>query len=621
MCGFVGIVSISPQASHTWLSCGNNEMIHRGPDSQGEWWSEDGRVGLAHRRLSVLDLSDSADQPMHNIECTLSIVFNGEIYNFRELRGELEKKGYKFLTSSDTEVLLAAYCAWGTNCLSHFNGMFAFAIYDTREQVLFLARDRAGEKPLFYHNLKGVLHFASELKALFSAPTLERKIELESLDCYLAMGYVPGDRCMVQGFNKLPPAHAMQFDLKSGKTKIWRYWQLPELHEVSPEGAKDETALLDELETLLEQAVQRQLVADVPVGILLSGGVDSSLITAMAARKSSRVQTFSIGFPGHGKIDETEHARLIAQHFGTQHTELMAESASASLVAILAKQFDEPMVDSSMIPTFLVSQLVRKHCKVALGGDGGDELFGGYGHYSRLLWMQKKLGFIPSPLRSSIAFTAEKLLPVGMKGRNWLQFLSADLENNLPLISTRFDLTTRRRLMKKSNIHNIAEALVKSRVPVHPDLLQRSTRMDFENYLAEDLLVKVDRASMLNSLEIRAPFLDQHLVEFAFAKVPSHLKANILQKKILLKRLTARVLPPNFDRQRKQGFSIPLAEWLKGGKFRELFNDILRDPHCSFDARIINSLLRGQDRGHNNSERLFALVLFELWRREYGVSI
>jgi len=273
-----------------------------------------------------------------------------------------------------------------------------------------------------------------------------------------------------------------------------------------------------------------------------------------------------------------------------------------------------------MIPSFLVSQLVRKHCKVALGGDGGDELFGGYGHYSRLLWMQKRLGFIPYPLRSSIAFAAEKLLPVGMKGRNWLQFLSSDLENNLPLITTRFDLTTRCKLMKNHNFHNIAEALVKSRVPSQHDLLQRSTRMDFENYLAEDLLVKVDRSSMLNSLEMRSPFLDQHLIEFAFGKVPSKLKANILQKKILLKRLTERVLPSSFDRQRKQGFSIPLTEWLKDGKFRELFIDVLRDSHCTFDTQAVNNLLVGQDRGYNNSERLFALVLFELWRREYGVS-
>ena len=320
-------------------------------------------------------------------------------------------------------------------------------------------------------------------------------------------------------------------------------------------------------------------------------------------------------------MDETEHARLIARHFGTRHTELMAEDATADLLPLLARQFDEPMVDSSMIPTLLVSQLVRQHCTVALGGDGGDELFGGYGHYSRLQWMQRKLGSIPRPLHSGIALAAEKLLPVGVKGRNWLQGLGVDLDKGLPLIASCFDTTTRGRLLAaRSGWHAQAEDVLRCRVPVHPDLLQRATRMDFANYLAEDILVKVDRASMLNSLELRAPLLDYRLIEFAFGKVPSHLKATAKDKKILLKRLTARVLPHEFDRQRKQGFSIPLGEWLKGGAFRALFNEVLRDPECSFDAGTVDSLLRGQDRGRSNGERLFALVLFELWRREYGVT-
>jgi asparagine synthase (glutamine-hydrolysing) len=472
---------------------------------------------------------------------------------------------------------------------------------------------------LFYHQANGVLRFASELKALLADPALPRRIDPAALDCYLAMGYVPGERCMLQGFNKLPPAHALLFDLQTGQAKIWRYWQLPELEATSSRPV-DDAALLDELEALLEDAVRRQMVADVPVGVLLSGGVDSSLITAMAVRSSSQVQTFTIGFPGHGKLDETEHARLIARHFGTRHTELMAEPATADLLPRLARQFDEPMVDSSMIPTFLVSQLVRQHCTVALGGDGGDELFGGYHHYSRLLWRQKKLRPIPRPLRNGIALAAEKLLPVGVKGRNWLQGLGADLDKGLPLIASCFDATTRGRLLAvQSGWHAQAEDVLLSRVPVHPDLLQRATRMDFAN-LAENILVKVDRASMLNSLELRAPFLDYRLIEFAFGKVPSHLKATPQDKKILLKRLTARVLPPGFDRQRKQGFSIPLAEWLKCGAFRALFQEVLRDPKCSFDARTVDGLLRGQDRGRSNSERLFALVLFELWRREYGVG-
>ena len=620
MCGIVGIASNTSQAQRAWLAIGRDAMTHRGPDDAGEWWSTDGRVGLAQRRLAIIDLSPAGHQPMHDASGALSIVFNGEIYNFSDLRAELIAKGHGFRSHSDTEVILAAYREWGTECLARFNGMFTFALFDARQHTVFLARDRAGEKPMFYHQAGGVLRFASELKALLADPALPRRIDPTALDCYLAMGYVPGERCMLQSFNKLPPAHALLFDLQTGQTKIWRYWQLPELEAASSRPV-DETALLDELEALLEDAVRRQMVADVPVGVLLSGGVDSSLITAMAVRSSSQVQTFTIGFPGHGKLDETEHARLIARHFGTRHTELMAEPATADLLPRLARQFDEPIVDSSMIPTFLVSQLVRQHCTVALGGDGGDELFGGYGHYSRLQWMQRKLGPIPCPLRIGIALAAEELLPVGVKGRNWLQGLGVDLDKGLPLIASCFDATTRGRLLAaQSGWHAQAEDVLRSRVPVHPDLLQRATRMDFVNYLAEDILVKVDRASMLNSLELRAPLLDYRVIEFAFGKVPSHLKATAKDKKILLKRLTARVLPPEFDRQRKQGFSIPLAEWLKGGAFRALFHEVLRDPKCSFDAGTVDSLLGGQDRGRSNSERLFALVLFELWRREYGVT-
>ena len=620
MCGIVGIASTTTLAHRAWMSIGRDAMTHRGPDDAGEWWSADGRVGLAQRRLAIIDLSTAGHQPMRNAAGTLSIVFNGEIYNFADLRNELIAKGYGFRSHSDTEVLLAAYREWGTECLARLNGMFAFALFDALKQKVFLARDRAGEKPLFYRQGNRELRFASELKALLADPALPRRINPAALDSYLAMGFVPGDYCMLQGFNKLPPAHALLFDLQTGQNQIWRYWQLPEL-EVTSSRSVDEPALLDKLEALLEDAVRRQMVADVPVGVLLSGGVDSSLITAMAVRTSSQVQTFTIGFHGHGKLDETEHARLIARHFGTRHTELMAEDVTEDLMPRLARQFDEPMLDSSIIPTFLVSQLVRQHCKVALGGDGGDELFGGYSHYSRLHWLQKKLGSIPLPLRNGIAMAAEKLLPVGLKGRNWLQGLGVDLDKSLPMIASCFDETTRGRLLTaQSGWHAQAEDMLRSRIPVHTDLLQRATRMDFYNYLPEDILVKVDRASMLNSLEVRAPFLDYRLIEFAFSKVPSHLKATLLNKKILLKHLTTRVLPPEFDRQRKQGFSIPLAAWLKGGAFRELFNGVLRDPECSFDARTVDSLLRGQDRGRSNSERLFALVLFELWRREYGVT-
>jgi asparagine synthase (glutamine-hydrolysing) len=584
------------------------------------WWSDCGRVGLAHRRLTILDLSPLGHQPMHLAEAGLSIVFNGEIYNFADLRSELERLGHSFRSHSDTEVLLAAYHQWGTECLSRLNGMFAFALFDASRQRLFLARDRAGEKPLYYRLADGCLHFASELKALLAHPALPRRIDAEALDCYLAMGFVPGERCILQGYLKLSPAHAMTFDLNSGNARVWRYWQLPELEPGT--ATIDEDALLDELESLLEDAVGRQLVADVPVGILLSGGVDSSLVTAMAVRRSSQVRTFSIGFPGHGKLDETPHARLIARHFGTEHTELMADPTSADLLPVLARQFDEPMVDSSMFPTFLASKLVRQHCTVALGGDGGDELFGGYNHYSRLVWMQRRLGLVPHGLRQLVARGTEHFLPPGIKGRNYLQSLDVDFRHGLPLIASYFDATTRRRLLRGHPGHPLAaEGIREARIPRHPDLLQRANRMDFENYLADDILVKVDRASMLNSLEVRAPLLDVRLIEFAFGKVPSRLKATENEKKILLKRLAQRVLPPEFDRQRKQGFSIPLADWLKAGPFRDLFWDTLTAADALFHALTMRSLLNGQDRGYSNSERLFALVQFELWRRCYRVSM
>jgi len=268
-------------------------MTHRGPDDAGEWWSVDHRVGLGHRRLSILDLSPLGHQPMRDEARGLTIAFNGEIYNHRELREELSAQGFAFRSHSDTEVLLAAYAAWDQDCLARLNGMFAFALYDAPRQTMLLARDRAGEKPLFYRLEQGVLCFASELKALMVDTALPRRIDPAALDCYLAMGFVPGERCILQGYNKLPPAHALTFDVRSGATRVWRYWSVPEF-STEPPSAVDEAALLDELEALLEDAVSRQMVADVPVGVLLSGGLDSSLVTAMAVRRSSKVRSFGV---------------------------------------------------------------------------------------------------------------------------------------------------------------------------------------------------------------------------------------------------------------------------------------------------------------------------------------
>ncbi|PJI89799.1 asparagine synthase (glutamine-hydrolyzing) [Sphingomonas koreensis] len=615
MCGIAGVASRHELPRSGWLGDAVGALHHRGPDDTGQWWSPDGRVGLAQARLAIIDLSPGGHQPMHREADRLSVVFNGEIYNFRDLRAELEGLGHVFRSHSDTEVLLAAYAQWGIGCLTRLNGMFAFAIFDARANKVYFARDRAGEKPLFYHAANGTIHFASELKTLLADPTLPRVIDPAALDGYLLTGYVPGDGCILAGYRKLPPGHAMELDLSSGAHRVWRYWNLPDYAPVED----DDAGLLGELEALLEDAVGRQLVADVPVGVLLSGGVDSSLITAMAVRNAAKVRTFTIGFAGAGPLNEIEHARLIADHFGTEQVELMAEPTVAELLPRLAAQFDEPMADSSMFPTFMVSELVRQHCTVALGGDGGDELFGGYGHYSQLLALRAKVGAVPGPLRSLAARTAETLLPLGFRGRNWLKGLDVDFRHGLPLPSGFFDAASRRKLL--GGAHPItAEADYRSRIPAMDDLLQRATRTDFGTYLSEDILVKVDRTSMLTSLEVRAPFLDHRLIEFAFGKVPSRLKATASDKKILLKQLAARVLPPQFDRQRKQGFSIPLADWLKAGPFREMFWSVLTDCDCLFDRRAVQALLDGQDAGRSNGDRLFALAQFELWRRAYGIG-
>jgi asparagine synthase (glutamine-hydrolysing) len=621
MCGIIGVISVRPVTNSAFLTAGREAMRHRGPDDAGEWWSQDNCVGLGHRRLSIVDLGPGGHQPMLNTNGKLSIVFNGEIYNYLDLKKELQAKGYTFSSNSDTEVILAAYLEWGTGCITHFNGMFAFSLYDSSKRKVFMARDRAGEKPFYYKLSNGVLHFASELKGLMADPSLERTIDREAMDCYLSMGYVPGEICILKGVKKLPPAHALEFNLENGELKKWQYWHLPEVENYGT-GKVNEVELLDELEALLQDAVGRQLIADVPVGVLLSGGVDSSLVTGMAVRAASNVKTFTIRFPGFAKYDETEHARLIANHFETEHVELEAAESTVDMLPMLARQFDEPIVDSSMIPTYLVSKLIREHCTVALGGDGGDELFGGYGHYSRLLWLQEKLSSIPRGLRLPVADLAEKLLPVGYKGRNWLQGMGVDLENGLPLIANYFDRTSRKKLLKNIDYWVIAgESIREKRIPSSTDLLQRATRMDFENYLPEDILVKVDRASMLNSLEVRAPFLDYRVIEFAYSKVPTYLKTSTSDKKILLKKLCSRMLPAEFDQQRKQGFSIPLAHWLQSGPWLEYFQEILLDSDSMFTKDFVDGLIDGQKKGRSNSERLFSLVLFELWRKEFNVSI
>lgn len=628
MCGIVGIVSSEPFGSRcSLLDAMRDTMHHRGPDDAGTWWSPDGRTGLAHRRLAILDLTPGGHQPMLDPDGHLCLVFNGEIYNHADLRRELQMKGVRFRSTSDTEVLLEAYRAWGTECLSRLKGMFAFALWDARDGSLFLARDRAGEKPLYYHHdaAGGVFRFASELKALLADPAVPRRIDPVSLNYYLAYGYVPGEKCMLQDLRKLPPGCAMIHRPGGGEPRLWRYWRLP---EAAPSPRADAEELTDRLHGLLRESVRRQLVADVPVGILLSGGTDSTLVVAMAAEASAApVRTFTISFPGHETHDEGPYARRVAEYFGTVHTELPAEPATVELLPLLAKQYDEPMADSSMVPTYMVCRAIRRHATVALGGDGGDELFAGYPTHQWVLQMRALRQWLPRSVRRPLRSLAERTMPLGSFGRNFVLGVLSDLPRSLAQINTYFDPLSRARVLSDETLRLLdgrleePEAWKLALQPDDPSPVRRITTMDFHSFLVDDILVKVDRAGMLASLEVRAPFLDPAVVEFAFRDVPDSLRAASREKKILLRRLLKRLGPPDVDFRRKQGFMLPLQAWFRG-PWGDFCRDVLRqaDP-ALFQRKTLENLFVQQHRGRRHTQRLFALTMFELWRREYRVAL
>ncbi len=623
MCGIVGTASRNLKINAKLLSIMRDTMCHRGPDDAGLWYDPKGRVGLGHRRLSIIDLTQAGHQPMTDINEQFCIVFNGEIYNYRRLRNKLISKGLRFRTNSDTEIILQAYQAWGENCLARLNGMFAFALYDKSKKRLFIARDRAGQKPLFYYHSNGRLTFASELKALMADPTFPRELNLEALNFYLAYGYIPGEMCILKGIHKLPPGHMMTYDVEIDHLMVRQYWRLPTYTQTN---TTDVGELVSRFQELLRDSVRLRLIADVPVGILLSGGIDSSLVTAMAAEVASKpVKTFTISFPGHDKYDEGPHARLVASHFGTDHTELEAEPTSIEVLSDLAKQYDEPIADSSMVPTYLISRLIRQHATVALGGDGGDELFGGYPHHC---WVQQQKYlryFTPHPLRALMYRAAGKLLPPGLKGRNYILGCLSELPYSIAQVNIYFDAGMRRRLLapvwSEANLGRMSpESYKAARCDSTGTPLQLATSVDFLTYLPEDILVKVDRASMLTSLEVRSPYLDHRIIEFAFQQVPDNFRAGLRERKILPCRLAKSLLPKQLDLKRKQGFTMPLHQWFKGS-WGTYFEQVLREADSNlFDQTVIRQLIDYQRRGFLNSQRLFTLVIFELWRRHYGIQ-
>jgi asparagine synthase (glutamine-hydrolysing) len=618
MCGIIGFLgsSITDLEFQKARDC----LIHRGPDDGGIWRDTANGVILGHRRLAILDLSSQGNQPMISQCQRYSIVFNGEVYNFIELKDELLKLGYTFNGSGDTEVVLASYIEWGEESLKRFNGMFSLAIWDkgsSKERAsLFMARDRAGKKPFYFTQYNGEFFFASELKAI--PPQMRSKINFKALNLYLAMGYIPGNICIAEGVQKLPAAHAARYFPREKELNVWRWWSLPEYKPAT--GAMTGNDFAENSWELLLDSVRLRQRSDVPMGVFLSGGLDSSLITAAVAATSSRaVSTFTIGIPG-SKIDESTYAKQIANHFETEHHFLPLPGPSLDFFEQLFPFIDEPLADSSIIPTFIVSMLTRKHVTVAMGGDGGDEIFGGYRHYQQVLFDQSKFGWIPESVLKASGYSAT-LLPSGIKGRNRLSSYQNGIEKSYIYNTPYFDKSLRQRLLSPQVNQELAkelsfpeqfhERMWKKDLSAVDNLM----RMDFQSLMADGYLVKIDRASMANSLEIRNPFLDFRLVEYAYHSIPTEWKCTTAERRKVQNLMARKYLPNNYDFNRKQGFSIPIDNWLQKIDVK-IWLDLL--PSDIFDKREVERLISGLKKGRKNGARIFCLISLVIAMKNLG---
>lgn len=620
MCGILGIVD-NKLLDGASLRMMRDTMKHRGPDDAGIWINETGTVGLAHRRLSIIDLSEAGRQPMSDASETIWITYNGEIYNFLSIRNELIDKGYRFRSNADSEVIIYAYKEWGHKCIEKFNGMFAFGLYDENLQALFLARDRLGKKPLYYHldPSKGRFAFASEIKALLRAPFISKEVDIRALNYYLTVGCVPYDLSIFKSVKKLMPAGAMLYDCNTGEVKLWNYWDIPKQENTN----MPENDLLDELETLIEDAVNLRMISDVPLGAFLSGGIDSSLVVAMMSRVSDKpVKTFSIGFEKNA-FNELPYAKIIADHFGTDHHEMIVKPEAFTILPDLVRQFDEPFADSSMIPTYYVSKATREHVTVALSGDGGDEMFGGYERYA---WaaLDRYMSIFPRVLRSGVSSAAE-YLPENIKGKRMMLRLKDDPYDAFidRLCNIHFMKRLRGALLNDEVAAVLGDGIYEPENVLRSLMIQRAddvitnlTFGDVKMYLPDDIMVKVDRTSMLVSLETRAPFLDYRIAEFSFRNIPGKFKVKGLTTKYLLKSLARKVLPENLKIDRKWGFVLPIADWFRGPLSSQI-REILLGGRCIYFKRDnIGKLLDEHSRGINRSGQLFTLLVFFLWQQE-----
>jgi asparagine synthase (glutamine-hydrolysing) len=622
MCGIAGIVSTAAderiKAATIHRMC--QAIVHRGPDEEG-LFVKDG-VGFGMRRLSIIDLA-GGHQPVFNEDRSVWVVFNGEIYNFPELRGELENRGHRFSTHSDTEVIVHLYEELGADCVKKLRGMFAFALYDERQRKLLLARDRLGKKPLHYALASERLFFGSEIKAILAVAPELADVNNEALVQYMYFGYVPDPLTAFLPIQKLLPGHLLEFE--AGRIRVRQYWDLPQYSTHQP-GSEEEC--LEELEYRLAEAVRIRLISDVPLGALLSGGTDSSTVVALMARASSTpVKTFSIGF-SHDDFNEAHYARIVAKHFGTEHHELVLEPNVLETVERLTSSLEEPFGDSSMLPTYYVSCMAQEHVTVALSGDGGDEIFAGYDRYGIHLRRQVFQRIPPWVWR----FYREEVyprLPRDMRGKKFSYNVSLpwreryvdgisfvpSFERDVPLWSNEF----REMLKGNDNPENVMYRYF-DRAPAN-DPVSQMLYVDTKTYMVADILTKVDRMSMATSLEVRVPILDHLFVEWVTG-LPVEWKLRDGVQKYILRKLAERVGVPREALYRpKQGFALPLVHWTRN-ELKELIMTVLLEPKTMqrgyFNPAGVRQLLAEHFRGRRDqSQRIWRLLMFELWHRNF----
>jgi asparagine synthase (glutamine-hydrolysing) len=624
MCGIAGYVGPGDRALLERMA---HTLRHRGPDDQG-FYSAPG-VGLGMRRLAIIDLP-GGHQPMGNEDGSLHLVFNGEIYNFRELRSDLAQRGHRFRTRSDTEVILHAYETFGEGCVERLRGMFAFALWDAPRRRLFLARDRLGKKPLYLWRRGDLALFASEIKALLCHPAVSRTMDWTAFHHYLAFGYTPAARSIFAEIAKLPPAHAAT--LQDGALTLSRYWSLPRgTSGARPQPKPGEAA--DRVCHTLREAVRLRLESDVPLGVFLSGGIDSSAVVACLRQVSSaKISTFSIGFGrAAASFDELAYARLVARRFETDHHEEIVEPKLVDVVPALLRHFDEPFADSSAIPTFVVAQATACHVKAALSGIGGDEAFAGYPRYLGLR-LSERYARLPRPLRALPAAALPRLLRESEASRNWADWARRFLAGAGRPLPDRYIGWTR--FFEEAHLTSLATPDLRQGWGAEVEGSQRAAfaargfgdpvdgafRIDLSTYLPDDLLTMADRMSMAHSLELRAPFCDHRIIEESLRLAPA-LKLPGLRLKGLLKAAFADVLPPEVLSHRKQGFMIPLGRWLRTD-LRDLVEDLLSPAAVRARGLFIPAAVEALKEEHlrgarTHSDRLWTLMVAELWMREY----